>query len=522
MSAAAFALVAMAACGPAPTSAPPPHPQPIAPRQAAAPPPAPIAPLPQPRRVAARVTFDGRGLHVRVVASGEPAELGRWTMPEDPMEEVAVEDGEGVAKSFERLDGVLEVGAPRSVVAVIYDVRPAAIDDDTKQTLVEASRFRALGERVLVLPAAFERERIEATIEIDAHGIDAPVAASTFGTGGSRIRHVVRTTGGELRRIALFAGAGGHAVFDAPEGHDETAWLGYTAFDPRAVAAEVAGFRGLLHEYFRDAAEEPSTMLVVADPRPRGRFRIMRRGGGLLVTVSGKDPFDAPLRLAVAHELVHTWIGDRLWLGDPTPGHEAESYWFNEGFARWVAREELARAGLLSPDELAAEVDRLLGLVVTARPGKESVATSVARGALYATLLDARIRDRTRGARSLDDLLRALVGANEGRRVLLSPDAFFAAAAKEAGDVVRTDFDDVVASGRRTTLPEGALGGCFTTYETRYEEPEPEPAESTTAEVDREPRQASAKPPRPTRKGQAFKRRTGLSDDACKKLALRK
>lgn len=565
----AFAYVASAsvlvACASAPKPVPPPSPSPaVLPdddglggylTKAA-----PVPPLPQTRRIAVRLAFDAKGLHVRVTANGDAPELGRWKMPEDVMTEVAVEDGEGVMKSFERIEGMLDVGAPRTTVAVVYDVKPAAGDDDTLRTIIEENRFRAMGERILALPVAFDAQRIEATVIVEAHAVDTSMSASSFGVGGARIRHVVKTTGADLRRTMFLAGGGGHAVFDTPEGHDEAAWLGWTAFDPRAVSAEIAGFRGLLHDYFKGVDVEPATVLFVADERPRGRFRVMGRSSGIVVTVSGKDPYDAPLRLAVGHELAHAWIGSRLWVG------EADAYWFQEGFARWVAREQLARVGLLSPDEYAAEVNRLLGVAVTTPREKLTVATQVARGALFATLLDARIREKSQGARSLDSLLRALVHSNESMRVKMTADEFFVAAAKEGGDAVRADFDDVVTNAKRSALPNDALGGCFESRDLSYDVLEVgfdlpgtradrekkvrgvdpkgpaakgglrdgdrlvkgddpvDPSEPWKLEVERDgkPASISYKPAGAAKRGQGFRRKPGLSDDACKKLALRK
>jgi hypothetical protein len=560
--------LAAVACAASPPAKPPPFvPDPVAtpevlerPLAAAPRSTASIPPLPQTRRIAVRLAFDASGLHVRVTANGDAPELARWKMPEDPMTEVAVEDGEGVMKSFERLEGMLDVGAPRTTVAVVYDVKPEAGVDDALRTIIEQNRFRAMGERILALPVAFDGQRIEATVVIDAHAVDVAMSASSFGVGDSRIRHVVKTTGAELRRTAFFAGGGGHAVFDMPEGHDESAWLGWTAFDPRAVSAEIAGFRGVLHDYFKGVDLDPATTLFVADERPRGRFRIMPRAGGILVNVGGKDPYDAPLRLAVGHELAHAWIGGRLWVGD------GDAYWFQEGFARWVSREQLARAGLLSPDEYVAEVNRLLGVVVTTPRDKRTMPASVARGALFATILDARIREKSQGARSLDHLLRALVHANEAMRVKLTADEFFAAAAREGGDVVRTDFDDIVTTAKRGALPNDALGGCFEARDVSYDVLEPgfdlaatradnekkvrgvdakgaaskaglrdgdrlvkaedpiDPTEVWKLEIERDgrPQSIAFKPAGAAKKGQGFRRKPGLSDDACKKLALRK
>lgn len=553
-----FALCGLVACAPSePAHAPPPV-APPEPSRIVEPPPNPIPPLPEPRRIAVRLVWDERGIHLRVAASGPAADLGQWKMPEDTMSEVAVEDGIGVAKPFVRENGVIEVSAPRPQVTVVYDVTPAASDDDVKKTIVEPARLRALGEKILALPIAFDNERVEATIVIDAHAIDPPMTASTFGVGPARIRHVIRTTGAELRRIAFIGGGGGHAVFDTPEGHDEAAWLGYTAFDPRTVAAEVAAFRTFLHDVLRGLGQDSHTILFVADDRPRGRFRVTRRAGGMLVNVGGKDPYDAWLRLAVGHELAHVWIGDRIWVGGD------DAYWFQEGFARWTSREELARGGLLSPDDLAAEIDRLLSIVTTTPKDKPTFALAVARGALFATILDGRIREKSHGDKALEDLLRALLQSNESMNVKLTEAAFLDEAAKWGGDVVKTDFDDVVRTGKRITLPADAIGGCFETRDVAYETIDPgfdvaasrtsaritnldpkgpaaraglvdqetlvrsddpvDPKEKMNVVVTRGGQDVTVafEPKGPAKKGQAFRRRPHLSDEACKKLALRK
>ncbi|MDB5213939.1 MAG: hypothetical protein JWO86_1866 [Myxococcaceae bacterium] len=79
----------------------------------------------------------------------------------------------------------------------------------------------------------------------DSHPSDAPALGAK--TNGRTLvvqltcAFVFETSGAALRRAAFLGGPGGRAEFDAVEGHDESAWLGYPAFDPRAVSAEVAG-----------------------------------------------------------------------------------------------------------------------------------------------------------------------------------------------------------------------------------------------------------------------------------------
>ncbi|MBX3186275.1 MAG: hypothetical protein KF819_04635 [Labilithrix sp.] len=538
---------------------------------------APPRPAPASRSLSVTLGFGAQGLHVRVLATGAPEDLRAWTLGEDEPDRLEARDAADRPVTFRREGRRLVLESPAAVVT--YDVRPREADEDARTTLIEAARFRAAGEKILAIPDAFDAAVVETTVTLDGRGIDAPVLASTFGVGNDRVSRTVRVAGAELRRVAFLGGGGGRAEFDAPEGHDEAAWIGYTAFDPRAVAAEVAGFRGLLHDYFKGNELEPSTLLLAVDARPRGRFRVLRRASGLLVALSGTDPFDASLRLAVAHELVHAWIGERIWLGDATPGREAESYWFHEGVARWVAREQLARAGLLSPEEYATEVNRLLGIVTTSRHATRSsaelvregttfgvVPLLVARGALFATIADAHVRGASRGARSFDDVLRALARQAEAKRGPLPEGALREALAAEIGEArARSGFDEVVAKGTTRRLPDDALGGCFEAREIVHQIHDPgfDVAASRTSKtvIGLDPRSAAAiaglrpgdalvsidvpekkgearleverdqkrivvvyAPSSGSARGQAFSRRAAFrhDDEACRKLALRR
>lgn len=246
--------------------------------------------------------------------------------------------------------------------------------------------------------------------------------------------------------------------------------------------------------------------------------------------------------------------------------------------ARWVAREQLARVGLLSPDEHAAELNRLLAIVSTSRhasrPHAELVSDAVtpgvvpllvARGALFATAVDARIRDRSHGKRSFDDVVRALSALADEKHAPLPESTFFEVLARELEAAhARDDFDGIVTTGKKRRVPETALGACFESVETSYAVHAPGfdvtaslaarevrgidpkgPAAAaglrngdvlTAADVpDRADRTAKIaverdgravtvtyRPTSGTRAGQGFRRKAALTEEACRKLALRK
>lgn len=422
------------------------------------------------------------------------------------------------------------------------------------------------------------------SVDIDARKARLPVIATSFGVAEASLHKDLpyTVTANEIRRTAFLGGGGGHAVIDAPEGHDEVGWIGYTAFDPRPVAAELAVFRSTLRDHLRSADIGPQTVLLAVDERPKGHFRVQRRAQGLFIAVAGSDPFEATLRLACATELVHAFIGERLWIGDARPGREGHSLWFHEGYARWVAREQLYRVGLLSPDEYVAEVNRLLNIVTTSphaqRPLSELatdlktggvVPLLIARGALHATLVDQRIRSASGSKTSLDDVLRRHFKEAEDRRPRgpVAEETWRGSIADVIGQATeKSDFEDMILITKRTTLPADTLGGCFESKEMPFDVYDPgfdvnasrdaarvigvrangpaakaglrdgdivvklddDPNGGVTSklkvEIERDGKSVTLAfhPSSGAKKGIGFRRRPGISDEACRKQALRK
>ena len=290
-----------------------------------------------------------RGVRVRVEATGSAGDVHAWQLGADLASRIDVLDANDRPLAFRRQGQRLEITASATTVVLRYEIlakpgAPPAGDEDARSTMIDEQRFRGVGDKILALPEAFEKVAVPIAFTQSSLPTGR-IAASSFGTGRDHVTQRLELPGRSLRRSVFLFGPGGRAELDAPEGHDESAWLGYTAFDSRSVSAEVAGFRGVLHEYFKDIELAPATLFFSVDARPRGGYRVARAHSGVLVVLSGLDPFDAGLRLAVAHELVHAWIGERTWVGDATPGKEIESLWFQEGVARWVAREQLAPSG---------------------------------------------------------------------------------------------------------------------------------------------------------------------------------
>lgn len=443
-------------------------------------------------------------VEVAIIARGPASDLDEWTIAAAPdsVRDVSARDIDGPVAVTASPEGAADKpqkpGAPAPLrfqlakpplgtLRLEYTLigKPRSLDT-TPVVEVDADFFRAVGQTLIALPEAAANEIVSADITIDMSDYssttsNAPVfgAASSFGVGASK---QVKVRGREILEAAFFVGRMGSALFNATEGHDEAAWFGYTTFDPRPIAADVAGFRTAAGQIFRDNENRPATFFILPDGRNAGAFVAARRAGGVIVQVGVGEPWSGPVRIAVASEILKAWIGERLFIGPSAPGQEAESYWFTEGVTRHLARDLLFRFGLITPSELLDEVHGLIGMRVTSpfqgQPNKALAARAsepgvlpvlVARGALYATRADAEIRAKSNGKTSLDDVLRALYAKARAERGPLPVSAWTEAISKEIGGDEAGAFAAMIENGGEIRIPDAALGPCFRAAARRYE-----------------------------------------------------
>jgi predicted metalloprotease with PDZ domain len=201
----------------------------------------------------------------------------------------------------------------------------------------------------------------------------------------------------------------------------------------------------------------------------------------VLVHVAVADTWSGPLRIATAVETLHAWIGERLWIGPEEPSRVYEGAWFADGFARHLARDMLFRFGLVTPLEVASEVNSLEAVLAMSTVANESnaalaartreggvVQTIVARGVLYALHVDAAIRQKTDNKRSLNDVIRALYAKAKEKRGPLPTSAWIDAVKAEIGAKGPEAFTAIIEKGGAIDLPSNALGPCFKKESKRY------------------------------------------------------
>lgn len=198
------------------------------------------------------------------------------------------------------------------------------------------------------------------------------------------------------------------------------------------------------------------------------------RGDAFSVASTAGFPLASASRF-LAHEYMHTWIGGEIG-GSPEEG--ASAFWITEGFSDFYAGRALLRAGLWTPADFVAELNRVL-MRNASSPARALPNAAIGerfwtdqnvqqlpydRGHLLALLLDHRIRAESSGRADMDDLMLAqreyaVRNAQEGTRVDAA--ALFPVVARESLGI---DFAEELARhverGVPVTLPADLFGSC--------------------------------------------------------------
>jgi predicted metalloprotease with PDZ domain len=193
-----------------------------------------------------------------------------------------------------------------------------------------------------------------------------------------------------------------------------------------------------------------------------------------------RQPYLSWLELA-SHEFFHAWNVKRLRpveLGpfDYENENHTRSLWIAEGITDYYAELAVHRAGLSSRDEylqaLSNKIEELQGTpgrlvqpvdqasfdawIKYYRPDENSVNVAVSyytKGAVLGFLLDARIRNATNGAKSLDDVMRAAYMQYAGPKGY-TPDQFRAVAEQVAGTSLEQFWEQSVQTASELDYSE--------------------------------------------------------------------
>lgn len=184
---------------------------------------------------------------------------------------------------------------------------------------------------------------------------------------------------------------------------------------------------------------------------------------------------EATIARVLAHEGQHTWVPRRI--GGIDEEDEAAQYWLSEGFTDFYTGRVMVRAGLWTPEEFAADLNRMLRAYGSS-PARTATNARInvdfwndpdvrslpyQRGRLLATIWDQRVRAAGAG-RDFDDVVlemkrRSMADAMAGLPQIFAADMFLRVA-PEMGLALGDDMQTYVEQGAALVLPEDAFAPC--------------------------------------------------------------
>lgn len=314
----------------------------------------------------------------------------------------------------------------------------------------------------IILPADDRPRRTSVHWDLSRQGPGA-IGVSSFGVGDATSSELMSAE----RVGATYYMAGTAGLYRAPTGGFFGVWQGKPAFDTAVVMHWAAH---LYHYYGSFFGYSPASFGVF------GRSNPGNPGSGIGLTDSfaftfGPGSTAKDMRTLLAHEMLHAWVRSLDETMDAPNG--LGSSWFGEGLAVYYQRLLPYRAGLISAQAFLADLNETAGRYYTnaliATPNAEIDAgfwkdTRIRvlpydRGSLYFARVDAAIRARSHGKRSLDDLVRAMLSARR-QGAAMSQALWLKMLRAELGEAGVASFQAMLA-GSTVLPPSSAFGPCF-------------------------------------------------------------
>jgi hypothetical protein len=321
------------------------------------------------------------------------------------------------------------------------------------------------GATFLVIPDT--QDPFHITIDWDLSQMpDHSIGVSSFGRNEAELQGPA----GQLTTAYYMAGPVGRYPTDGEDHPFSAYWIGEPPFDPvETMPWSEAVYEAQL-DFFGIENPEPYTFMSRPNPYPGGG------GAGLINSFMLSYPADTAnlddIAITIVHEMSHKWVGGV----EGPPGGTA---WFTEGMNVFYTRRVPLKYDLLSPEAFIDNVNmharRYYTNAINDLPNdqipylfwRDSRVRTLPydRGSMYFAGEDARIREASRGQRSMDDLffqIDALRKAGEP----FTPQVWEDLITAELGDEARSRFQAMMA-GALQIPPSDAYGPCFT----REEEP---------------------------------------------------
>lgn len=413
---------------------------------------------------------DGFALTAPIVYPGAPGVADRLTA-------IVVSDADGVVPLAVRDDPAVPGGFPYyrhwsagRPVRYPVRVRYRALVQPAGGAGGPPFGIRAVGGGVtgsgatfLLLPAKVPAGPVR--VRWDLSGFPAgSIASTSFGDGDfGYTGPLQRLTGGWY-----LAGPAGKLAMTGGFG---ATWLGKPTFDAPAEMATAARGHGYLVRYFPHLKPAPPyrVFMQFREEPPYGGATALDQSFMLARgPLRPGEPARAPLG-TIFHEMIHQWVG-----GIEAP--QGESSWFSEGLTSYYEAQLPLAGGFESVADYQAHINDYTAQYYTSKARNWSAAqitkvgfgdeevrhTPYRRSELYFHDLDARIRARSGGRRTLDSLLFPMFVARE-KGVRFDTARWEELVAAELGAEEKGRFERLILQGADTIEPRtDSFGPCFT------------------------------------------------------------
>jgi predicted metalloprotease with PDZ domain len=338
--------------------------------------------------------------------------------------------------------------------------------------------FSGAGETFLILPETDSAQPTFQPIEIHWNLSDMAEGAtgvSSFGRGDVTVpvssegsRSSSSSSSSPLHSLqSSFFMAGKVELYPQtpPKTGFFSAWHGAPPFDLRQLMISEEKLYAFYGNFFRQAPTGPYGIFLRENPVNAGGG--MSLEGSFVATFGPKTQLD-PLKITLAHEMLHTFVG-----GIDQPAG-LQSSWFSEGMAVYYARLLLLRAGQITPAQFLEDLnttaaryytDAFIGTPNAEIPGRFWADTRIRvlpydRGSMYFAVVDGEVRAASSGKRTLDDLLLAML-ARRQQKLPVDQDAWIDLLTTELGAKGKTEFQAMLSGAIMLPEPAG-FGPCFT------------------------------------------------------------
>lgn len=375
------------------------------------------------------------------------------------VEQLSVTDAMGaVALQDDGRTGLRRWRAPRAMAGELTVRYRIPIDNAAGGSLstipyVDGAGLFGVGNMLLLIPQLETPHRIALSWDLSALPTGA-TAISTFGEGDlqlptgalSRLNFAMFMTG-QVKR-APNPRAGPFGVY----------WTGTPGFDIAGASSWTEELYRWMSRFFGDPALPRYSVFLRANPSSAGNGVAAPHsfvlGYGASSTAEG-------MKTILGHEMTHTWTANELgkWYSEGNAVYyQARLPWMAQMIPteRYLRDINLTAARYYNNDVIDAPDEDILPNFWT---DMRYNVLSYDRGAIYFAVLDARIRRASRGRRSIDDLVRAMV--DRSRREQAATEADWLTLLRAELGKAGPDLHRAMLRGERLVPPSDAYGPCF-------------------------------------------------------------